>query len=131
MHPWLPQEQQSSILNVQVVEHHPHYAMTALALDGQHLWVNKLDKPPRSALRIRIKASDISLALEPPVKSSIRNVLRVRVAECLDEKGQVDVRLEVGARILWARISPWARDELAIKPGLWLYAQIKSVAIMT
>ncbi|MCS3430916.1 molybdenum ABC transporter ATP-binding protein ModC [Klebsiella sp. BIGb0407] len=131
MHPWLPQEQQSSILNVQVVEHHPHYAMTALALDGQHLWVNKLDKPPRSALRIRIKASDISLALEPPVKSSIRNVLRVRVAECLDEKGQVDVRLEAGSRILWARISPWARDELAVKPGLWLYAQIKSVAIMT
>lgn len=131
MHPWLPQEQQSSILNVQVVDHHPHYAMTALALDGQHLWVNKLDKPPRSALRIRIKASDISLALEPPVKSSIRNVLRVRVAECLDENGQVDVRLEVGSRTLWARISPWARDELAVKPGLWLYAQIKSVAIMT
>ncbi|WP_299997728.1 molybdenum ABC transporter ATP-binding protein ModC [uncultured Cedecea sp.] len=131
MRPWLPQEQQSSILNVQVVEHHPHYAMTALALDGQHLWVNKLDKPPRTALRIRIKASDISLALEPPVKSSIRNVLRVRVAECLDEKGQVDVKLEVGPRILWAKISPWARDELAVKPGLWLYAQIKSVAIMT
>ena len=131
MHPWLPKEQQSSVLKVTVLEHHPHYAMTALALDGQHLWVNKLDKPPRSALRIRIQASDISLALEPPVKSSIRNVLRVRVADCLDEKGQVNVRLEVGTRVLWARISPWARDELSVKPGLWLYAQIKSVAIMT
>lgn len=131
MQPWLPREQQSSVLNVTVVEHHPHYAMTALALEGQHLWVNKLDKPPRSSLRIRIQASDISLALEPPLKSSIRNVLRVRVAECLDDKGQVAVQLEVGSRILWARISPWARDELAIKPGIWLYAQIKSVAIMT
>ncbi|MBS0847691.1 molybdenum ABC transporter ATP-binding protein ModC [Citrobacter sp. JGM124] len=131
MHPWLPKDQQSSVLNVTVVEHHPHYAMTALALDGQHLWVNKLDKPPRTALRIRIQASDISLALEPPVKSSIRNVLRARVVECLEESGQVEVQLEVGTRILWARISPWARDELAIKPGLWLYAQIKSVAILT
>jgi len=131
MHPWLPKDQQSSVLNVTVVEHHPHYAMTALALDGQHLWVNKLDKPPRTALRIRIQASDISLALEPPIKSSIRNVLRVRVAECVDENGQVEVQLEVGSRILWARISPWARDELSIKPGLWLYAQIKSVAILT
>ncbi|MGS3097664.1 hypothetical protein, partial [Escherichia coli] len=27
----------------------------------------------------------------------------------------------------WARISPWTRDELAIKPNLWLYAQLKSV----
>ncbi|MCT4700247.1 TOBE domain-containing protein, partial [Dryocola boscaweniae] len=30
-----------------------------------------------------------------------------------------------------ARISPWARDELVIKPGQWLYAQIKSVSITT
>ena len=131
MHPWLPTDQQSSVLNVTVLEHHPHYAMTALALDGQHLWVNRLDKPPRATIRIRIQASDISLALEPPVKSSIRNVLRVRVAECVDENGQVEVQLEVGSRVLWARISPWARDELLIKPGLWLYAQIKSVAILT
>ncbi|MCE1472990.1 TOBE domain-containing protein, partial [Enterobacter hormaechei] len=43
--------------------------------------------------------------------------------------GQVEVQLEVGNRTLWARISPWARDELGIKPGLWLYAQIKSVSI--
>lgn len=40
----------------------------------------------------------------------------------------VEVELEVGGKTLWARISPWA-DELAIKPGLWLYAQIKSVSI--
>ena len=42
---------------------------------------------------------------------------------------QVEVELEVGCKTLWARISPWARDELVIKPGLWLYAQIKSVSI--
>ncbi len=32
MHPWLPKEQQSSILKVSVLEHHPHYAMTARRL---------------------------------------------------------------------------------------------------
>lgn len=42
MHPWLPKEQQSSILKVSVLEHHPHYAMTALALGDQHLWVNNI-----------------------------------------------------------------------------------------
>jgi molybdate transport system ATP-binding protein len=41
----------------------------------------------------------------------------------------VEVQLEVGGKTLWAKISPWARDELGIKPGLWLYAQIKSVSI--
>lgn len=54
MHPWLPKEQQSSILKVSVLEHHPHYAMTALALGDQHLWVNKLNQPLQSTLRIRI-----------------------------------------------------------------------------
>ena len=129
MHPWLPREQQSSILKVSVLEHHPHYAMTALALGDQHLWVNKINKPLQSALRIRIQASDVSLVLQPPLQTSIRNILRAKVAECFDDNGQVEVKLEVGSRTLWARISPWARDELGIKPGLWLYAQIKSVSI--
>ncbi len=129
MHPWLPKEQQSSILKVSVLEHHPHYAMTALALGDQHLWVNKLEQPLQTALRIRIQASDVSLVLQPPQQTSIRNVLRAKVAQCYDDNGQVEVQLEVGGKTLWARISPWARDELGIKPGLWLYAQIKSVSI--
>ncbi|PQY61449.1 molybdenum ABC transporter ATP-binding protein [Cronobacter sakazakii] len=131
MHPWLPPEQQSSVLKVTVLDHHPHYAMTALALGDQHLWVNRIEKPLQTALRIRIQASDVSLVLQPPLQSSIRNILRARVAQCYDDNGQVEVQLEVGSRTLWARISPWARDELAIKPGLWLYAQIKSVSITT
>lgn len=131
MHPWLPEDQQSSVLKVSVLEHHPHYAMTALALGDQHLWVNRLDKPLKSTLRIRIQASDVSLVLQPPARSSIRNLLRAQVKECYDDNGQVEVALDVAGRTLWARISPWARDELAVKPGLWLYAQIKSVSITT
>jgi len=131
MHPWLPPEQQSSIMKVSVLEHHPHYAMTALAIGDQHVWVNKLDKPLHTNLRIRIQASDVSLVLQPPLQSSIRNILRAKVAQCYDDNGQVEVQLEIGSRTLWARISPWARDELGIKPGLWLYAQIKSVSITT
>ncbi|VTP14930.1 Fe(3+) ions import ATP-binding protein FbpC 2 [Phytobacter ursingii] len=129
MNPWLPQEQQSSILKVSVLEHHPHYAMTALALGDQHIWVNKLDKPFQTAVRIRIQATDVSLVLQPSSNTSIRNTLRAKVVQNYDLDGQVEVQLDVSGRTLWARISPWARDELNIKPGLWLYAQIKSVSI--
>ncbi|RDT54913.1 molybdenum ABC transporter ATP-binding protein ModC [Escherichia coli] len=129
MNPWLPQEQQSSILKVSVLEHHPHYAMTALALGDQHIWVNKLDKPLQTAVRIRIQATDVSLVLQPSSHTSIRNTLRAKVVQNYDLDGQVEVQLDVGGRTLWARISPWARDELNIKPGLWLYAQIKNVSI--
>ncbi len=129
MNPWLPQDQQSSVLKATVLEQHPHYAMTALALGDQHLWVNKLDNPLQSAVRIRVQATDVSLVLQPPTNTSIRNILRAKVVEIFDVDGQVEVQLDVGGRTLWARISPWARDELSIKPGQWLYAQIKSVSI--
>lgn len=129
MNPWLPQEQQSSILKVSVLEQHPHYAMTALALGDQHIWVNRLDKPLQAAVRIRIQATDVSLVLQPSGNTSMRNTLRAKVVQNYDLDGQVEVQLDVSGRTLWARISPWARDELNIKPGLWLYAQIKSVSI--
>ncbi|WPD76922.1 molybdenum ABC transporter ATP-binding protein ModC [Dickeya fangzhongdai] len=126
---WLPREEQSSILKVTVMEHHPHYAMTALSLGEQHLWVGRVDAPLASALRIRINAADVSLVTQRPAASSIRNVLSARVIECLDVGEQVEVKLDIGGQILWARITPWARDELALTAGQTLYAQVKSVSI--
>lgn len=111
-----------------VIGHHDRYAMTALALGDQRLWVGKLDAAEGNSMRIRINAADVSLALQPPHSSSIRNILPVKVAECLDVDGQVDVKLAIGEQWLWARITPWARDELGLKPGQWVYAQIKSVS---
>ncbi|MDF7680648.1 molybdenum ABC transporter ATP-binding protein ModC [Enterobacteriaceae bacterium ESL0689] len=130
MHPWLPQEQQSTILNATVIAQHPHYAMTALALGEQPLWVNYLDRLPGETVRIRIPSSDVSLMLQQPQHTSVRNILAAQVIETIEVKGQVEVQLNVSGHILWARISPWARDELAITAGQWLYAQIKSVSII-
>ena len=129
MHPWLPQDQQSTILNVTIAAQHPQYAMTALALGDQQIWVNQLDRPQGEAARIRIQASDVSLVLQPGQQTSIRNILPAQVMQCIESNGQVEVRLEISGRTLWARISPWARDDLGITPGQRLYAQIKSVSI--
>lgn len=37
----------------------------------------------------------------------------------------VEVELEVGCKTLWARISPWAVDELAIKPACGCMRKLK------
>lgn len=129
MHPWLPAEQQSTVLKTTVIGPHEHYAMTALAVGGQQLWVPQLDMPPGSTVRVRIQATDVSLALVMPQHTSIRNILQARVIESYDDNGHVEVKLDLGGAILWGRISPWARDELGITPGLELFAQIKSVSI--
>lgn len=129
MRPWLPRTEQSSILRVQLLNQHETYAMTALALGDQILWVSQIDAPPKTPLRIRINAADVSLVLQPPVNSTIRNVLPAQVLELIEIEHQVEVKLKTGNSELWARITPWARDELNIRVGLWLWAQIKSVSI--
>lgn len=131
MRPWLPPGQQSSLFQVQVVERHPHYAMLAVSLGDRRLWINQDNIAVGERLRIRIQASDVSLALEAPQKSSIRNVLYAQVGSWIDVDGQVDVELRLAGHTLWARITHWARDELALHPGQWLYALVKSVSIAT
>ncbi|WP_213992057.1 molybdenum ABC transporter ATP-binding protein ModC [Sodalis sp. dw_96] len=129
LRPWLPREEQSSVLQVVVAESHPEYAMTALSLGTQRLWVGRVSQPVGTPLRIRIAAADISLVLTPPRDSSIRNILPATVNECLTVGDQVEVMLDIEGRTLWARISPWARDELGLHAGMPVYAQIKSVSI--
>ncbi|ERK18333.1 MAG: molybdenum ABC transporter ATP-binding protein ModC [Pantoea sp.] len=129
MRPWLPASDRTSVLRVQVLEQHPDYPMTALSLGDQHIWVSRVNQPLKTALRIRIASADVSLALQPPQNTSIRNILPAQVVELLEIDDQVEVKLRIGISELWARISPWARDELGIRPDQWLYAQIKSVSI--
>lgn len=54
LRPWLQCEDQNSVLLVSVVEHHPRYAMSALALGEQRLWISGIDAALGSQLRIRI-----------------------------------------------------------------------------
>ena len=129
MRPWLPVSELTSVLRVQVLEQHPDYPMTALSLGDQHIWVSRVNQPVKTPLRIRIASADVSLALQPPHNTSIRNILPAQVVELLEVGDQVEVKLRIGISELWARITPWARDELGIRPDQWLYAQIKSVSV--
>lgn len=129
MTPWLQQDEQSSVLNVTLLEQHDKYPMSALALGEQCLWVNRVDVPQGQKLRIRINAADVSLALTKPQDSSIRNVLAAEVTEIHPSDDRIDVRLLVGQHAIWARITPWARDELNISVGQSLFALVKAVSI--
>ncbi|MEQ2027060.1 molybdenum ABC transporter ATP-binding protein ModC [Xenorhabdus szentirmaii] len=129
LRPWLQKESLSSILNVTVVEHHHRYQMTAVAAADKALWLPKINAASGTDLHIRIDASDVSLVLEPPKSSSIRNTLQVKVVEFFEDDDQVDVKLALGEHFLWSRITPWAREDLNLRVGQWLYAQIKSISL--
>jgi molybdate transport system ATP-binding protein len=61
---------------------------------------------------------------------SIRNVLAGTIAEIGSEEGpSVDVQLDLGGTLLLARITRKSATELGLRPGLPVFALIKSVSI--
>ncbi|HWS78400.1 MAG TPA: TOBE domain-containing protein, partial [Thermomonas sp.] len=85
-----------------------------------------------TALRCRIHARDVSLALVPQTQSSILNCVAATVVALAptDTPGHVLVRLDASGTPLLARITGRSAERLQIHPGLALWAQIKAVALL-
>ncbi|MBT8145586.1 MAG: molybdenum ABC transporter ATP-binding protein [Gammaproteobacteria bacterium] len=83
-------------------------------------------------VRIKIQARDVSLALEIPKRTSILNVLPAVVEEVssVSNMGNCTVKLDLGGEKLLARISDYSRQQLRVEPGIRLYAQVKSAALL-
>ena len=105
--------------------------LTELQFSGGRLWVPRVDLPAGTQVRLRVRARDVSLALQPVSGTSVLNNLPVVVAE-IDDDGpaQVIVSLRAGDQILLTRVTRRSLRLLDIVPGKALYAQIKSVALM-
>ncbi|TDQ80666.1 molybdate transport system ATP-binding protein [Dongia mobilis] len=117
-------------LTARIVSHDPHYQLSQLDLDGQHLSVPLVSGPIGSRLRLRIKARDVSIATRRPQDISIRNILAARIVEIVApvEAAQADLLLEIGnGRHLRARITRASVHELGLAPGFGVFALVKSV----
>lgn len=81
--------------------------------------------------RVQIHAKDVSLALSPAVDSSVLNVLPVVVADLHDlDAAQVLVRLRLSdGQSLLSVVTRYSAEQLALKPGATVYAQVKSIAL--
>jgi molybdate transport system ATP-binding protein len=106
--------------------------LTRLEFPGGHIFVSRHNEALGTVLRCRIHARDVSLALLPPVQSSILNCVAATVVDWAptDTPGHVLVRLDVAGEALLARITQRSALKLDIRPGLALRAQIKSVALL-
>ena len=82
-------------------------------------------------MRLRIHARDVSLALERHSDTSILNILPAQVVEIADENpAQVVVRLDAEGVPLLARITRKSSALLGLEPGMAVFAQVKSVAML-
>jgi molybdate transport system ATP-binding protein len=105
--------------------------LTRMDFDGGSVWIRDPGLALGAGARVRILASDVSLAREQPGKSSIQNVLQGQIDGIRNDEhpGLALVRIKVGRAVLLARVTQRAISELALKVGDPVWTQVKSVAL--
>jgi molybdate transport system ATP-binding protein len=124
------------VLEGTIAGYDPAYRLTEIAVGGQHIIVPGAHGEVGARRRLRIAASDVSLARSEPAGSTIMNTLPVTVSgiESEPEAPQASVILTLGhakqaAPQIIARITRKSLDALSIRSGDRVFAQIKSVAL--
>jgi molybdate transport system ATP-binding protein len=119
------------VLAAHCAAHDAEFALTQVQFDGGALWLPSVQCEIGQALRVRVAASDVSVALEPARASSILNVLPATVlARRDDHNGRSLIQLDVGASRLLARLTRRSATLLDLRPGQPVYAQIKGAAVL-
>jgi molybdate transport system ATP-binding protein len=81
---------------------------------------------------VRVPARDVSLALAEPKDSSIVNTLRGEVRALVPDTHPAAALalVQVGRGSLIARLTHQSADRLRLVPGVAVWVQIKSVALL-
>jgi molybdate transport system ATP-binding protein len=125
-------EEAGAVLEATVLEHDPtfHLSYVETALGRLAISLRALAVGART--RVVVRARDVSLGREPPQRSSIMNLLALRVLDVNDDRDPAHrlVRLERDGVVLLARVTYRSLVELALAPGMPVFAQVKSVALV-
>jgi molybdate transport system ATP-binding protein len=122
----------AAVLPARVVRNEPD-GIAVLDIAGRELLVVANGLLPGGNVRVRIAASDVSIARERHASSSILNALPARI-ERIEPVGEAEasVLLDIGVdapALIRARITNRSAGALALAPGESVVAQIKSVSL--
>ena len=128
------QDDASVVIDGLVRQFAPSFDLLAVGLPGSELQllVTHAALPTGSPLRVAVQARDISLSLQAEHQSSILNRLPVTINALAEaaHTAHVLVSLDADGTPLLARITRYSAEQLGIAPGLKVWAQIKSVAVV-
>ncbi len=118
-----------SVITATLAGHDETFGLSRLAFAGGELLAPKVDLPLGTALRVRIRARDVTLATRKPVQMGAQNIYRGTILQMEPDTGsRMEVLLDIGVP-LWARLSAKSAQELKLAVGMSAYAMVKSVAI--
>jgi molybdate transport system ATP-binding protein len=126
------EEHAAAILGATVLNHDKDYMLTEVSTGAGCLYLALGDHNIGDTVRIRIPARDVSVVLERPENTSILNVLHSKIEHLQDSgDGRVLLRLAHDKQHFLARLTRKSVENLGLVEGLMVYAQIKSVALLT
>src|SRR5262245_9155200 len=130
LRPYLGRHEGGAVIEARVVGQDLESGLARLEFEGGTLEIPDVEALPGERLRIRVRARDVSIALARPAGLSIRNVLAGTIVELgSEEASSLDVRIDLRGTALLARITRKSAVELSLKPGMPVFALIKSVSI--
>ena len=119
-----------AVIDAEIVGQDERDDIATLAFEGGTLVATHAGAAIGDAVRVRIRARDVSIALEAPRAISIQNVLEGRIAALRElRKGVVDVTIAVGAATLHSSVTRRAVERLRLEPGMPVYALVKAVSL--
>lgn len=120
------------VLATRVAERDETWGLVRVSFSGGSLWVRDAGHAIGQAVRVRILARDVSLALARQEGTSILNLLPGQVAEIAadEDPALALVRLQVGEAHLIARLTRRSVAALELVPGKMVWSQIKAVALI-
>ncbi len=120
------------VLPCTVGERDARWHLARMDFDGGSLVVRDSGHAVGSALRVRVPARDVSLALAEPQDSSIVNTLRGEVRALVADvhPAAALALVQVGGVSVIARLTHQSADRLRLAPGVPVWVQIKSVALL-
>ena len=119
-----------AVIEAEVARHDLEDHLTEVTFDRGALWLPLIESPVGTPIRLRIRARDVMLALEEPQGLSANNALRGTIAEIRRDEGPyLDIQLRCGATPLIARITHRSLRRLELRPGLEVFAVIKSATV--
>jgi len=119
-----------AVIAATVESHDADHGLTWLRARAGSIALPRLDAAHGTRLRLRIRARDITLALQPPGPTSALNVMAGTVVAVAPAGGPwCEVLLDCGGDRLLARITRLSAARLALTPGKPVHLLVKSAAL--
>ncbi|TYC57169.1 molybdenum ABC transporter ATP-binding protein [Marinobacter sp. BW6] len=131
--PFRVQDDAGALLEGQIIDLDDYWHLALFRFDGGKLWLRHDRRvKPGDRVRVRVLARDVSLALSENADQSIQNLVPA-VIDQIDPDvapGISLVRLLAGPTPVLSRLTSRAVAQLGLEPGISVWMQIKSAALV-